>query len=1222
MICSNCQTPNPDGAKFCMNCGNAMALLCPHCGEQSPPKAKFCLNCGNSLIGETSQAEAESMQETLQKLMPRDMAAKLESIRASGGIEGERRILTILFCDVVGSTAAAENLDPEDWTEIMNGAFKYLINPIYKYEGTVGRLMGDAVLAFFGAPIAHEDDPQRAVLAGLEITSGIRPYCEKVLDKYGLDIDIRVGINTGLAVIGEVGSDLAVEYTAMGDAVNMAARMEQTAQPGTVQISANTHKLVAPLFDLKDLGKIETKGKKEPVQIYQVLHPKAEPGRVRGIEGLNAPLIGRDEEMHSLREVINELQQGRGQIVSVMGEAGLGKSRLVTEVRKALENDGMLSSENRKHTEGLLWLEGRSLSYETTTPYAPFTAMFNKHFQLRDDESDAEKYAQIEGKLSEFPDPTSITPFVATMLGIELPPEESELIRYLQPPELRAKMFRAIHALVLQLAASNPIALVFDDVHWIDPTSLDLLEQLLPATDLVGLLIIAIFRPRRDEPSWGFHEKAARDFAHRYQEILLKPLDEEGSRELVANLLYVEGLPETVRLLILKKAEGNPFFVEEVIRSLLDAKLVVRENSHWRATQEIEDISVPDTLAGVITSRLDRLEEGAKQVVQAAAVIGRQFEFDTLTAVHGSPHEVEAALRTLQRRELIREKSRTPKRVYLFKHALTQETAQGSLLKRKGQELHRQVAEYLEQVQPVHAGEIARHFLEAEESQLAMPYLVDAGEQANRSSSTAEAIQFFEKALELIEPKDDLVSTRRAYEGLASARMFAREIEGAINAYQSMLTLAQEHQDEAMQVSALNKMGFVTGMMMGQFPVANSLLDQAEKLARKNQDYAGLAELHMVKCNICTSTGDLDGAISHLGESTQLGRDLNAEEPLLFGLTHSANTLTFMGRFDEAWEKAQEALQIAREVGNQRYVAELLAFPIPVHYQQEGDFQQAREALDECVSIAARISYGFGEWLGLYGLGQFARLTGEYEFALACFERSLEAGKAIGGGQMIMLPLCAMGTVHLNVSEKLLPKTMELHAETMKLLEMPTAKAWGSSAWVEMGFCLLETGDLDGAEEFLQKGLTVPTTTMHLLRAKLLVGSGLLAMKRMNLEQAGKFIRDARKTVDELGMAAELPLVMLAEAQLASEKGDHEQALEKFRMAEEKALTMGMRPRMIEARMGAAQAFMQTGQTDKAEKELAAAREIVKEMTELFEDEELRSTYEASALQSLDSVMQ
>ncbi len=686
MDCRQCGTSNPAEALFCMKCGAGLAARCPECNTELPTEAQFCFKCGHRLgepVPEPVEAQPEpapaAQKARIEQYIPAELLAKLESARASGGMQGERRVVTMLFCDVQGSTSAAESLDPEEWAEIMNGAFEHLIAPVYRYEGTLARLMGDAILAFFGAPIAHEDDPERAVLAALDILDAVASYRPEVERQWGLDFNVRVGINTGLVVVGEVGSDLRVEYTALGDAVNLASRMEQTAEPGTVRITESTGKLVAPLFDLEELGGIEVKGKSDPTLAYRVIGRKATPGSVRGIEGLESPLIGRDREFTLMREAFDELSRGHGQILSVMGEAGLGKSRLVAEMRHTLEAEGYFESQS---SSSVTWHEGRSLSYETSTPYAPFKVIFADHLRLNGDEPEGGPYDVIRSHTSELmPERADeIAPFIATLLGIELPDDANERVRYLQPPQLRDKVFGATESFVEGLAGVRPLVLAFEDLHWTDPNSLELLERLMALTERVSLMLIAIFRPWRQEPSWRFHEAAGRDYSHRYRSVLLEPLDNDNSRELVANLLEVEDLPESVRALILEKAEGNPFFVEEVIRSLLDAQLVVRRDGHWRATSEIEKIAVPDTLSGVITARLDRLDDDSKRVAQSASVIGREFQFDMLSEIHGSHDRLDETLTDLQRRELIREKSRVPHRVFSFKHAMTQETAYSSLL--------------------------------------------------------------------------------------------------------------------------------------------------------------------------------------------------------------------------------------------------------------------------------------------------------------------------------------------------------------------------------------------------------------------------------------------------------------------------------------------------------------------------------------------------------------
>lgn len=955
-----------------------MPAACANCGTGLPANAKFCFNCGHAVgtpvaapwVPETpAKKPVASLESRLQQFVPKELLAKLRSAQSSG-MEGERRIVTMLFCDVKGSTAVASQLDPEEWAEIINGAFEHMIQPVYHYEGTVARLMGDGLLAFFGAPIAHEDDPQRAILAGLDIVEAIKRYRIQVRQRWGFDLDVRVGINTGLVVVGAVGSDLRMEYTALGDAINLAARMEQTAQPGTVQIAEATHKLVAPLFDFETIHDLEVKGRSEPLTAYRVLGSRALPGRpgtVRGIAGLRSPLVARDLELATLMEATSELNAGRGRIVSVMGEAGLGKSRLVAELRDSFHSASLRDFvANAPRQAAVQWIEGRSLSYETSTPYAPFVDMLadclavdtaGRSISMSGGSADAHNYGQIYGRLEAlFPKRgDEVAPFLATLLGIQPPDDQSERVKYLEPPMLRAMTFGHIAAFFERQAAERPLVLFFDDVHWIDPTSLDLLQSLLPLTDRAPLLIIAAFRPRKQEPAWRLHETAQRDFGHRYTALALQPLDQGQSRELVANLLHVEDLPEKVRRLILEKAEGNPFFVEEVIRSLLDAHLVVRDNGHWRATREIVNLAVPDTLNGVITARLDRLDETARHIAQAAAVVGREFSYGTLVDVFGEPHLLDEGLMELQRRDLVREKSRFPQRTYSFKHVLTQEAAYQSSLLSKRREMHRRAAESLARMQaPEQAGDIARHFLEARQPARAMPYLVEAGDRAARSYSTTEAIEFYTKALELRVTIEGTQLIGRAYEGLGGALAFANQFPQALETYRAMLAWAEGEGDVALQVSALNKLAGVTALRMGQFSEAEQYLGRAERLARQHDEQSGVAEGAIIRCQICTAMADFDAVVVHMGEVVAIGERLGSNEHRVMGLEHVASSLMFLTRFDEAWLKAQETLQLAREIGDREHEAWVLSTTIPFCLLRRGQFDSARGALAEGLDIAAR----------------------------------------------------------------------------------------------------------------------------------------------------------------------------------------------------------------------------------------------------------------------------
>ena len=1210
MNCASCQTQNADEARFCMQCGASLGSRCPQCGAELPTEARFCTKCGHQLAG-TGPEPAESR---LHQYIPKELLTKLESARAVGGVQGERRIVTMLFCDVQGSTAAAEKLDPEEWAEIMNGAFEHLIAPVYRYEGTLARLMGDAILAFFGAPITHEDDPRRAVLAALEIIERSVSYREEVQKNWGVDFNVRVGINTGLVVVGEVGSDLRVEYTAMGDAVNLAARMEQTAEPGTVQISEATYRLVAPLFDAEDLGGVQVKGKDEPVQTYRVLRESARPGQLRGIAGLDSAMVGRESEIKTLTDGVEALRSGRAQIFSVMGEAGLGKSRLVAELRHALA-----AGADGPDQGAVRWYEGRSLSFESATPYAPFASLLSACFDLRPEQTDEEQYEAIKSKTGAvLPDRVDdVAPFIATLLGIALGDGAEERVRYLEPPQLREKVFEATCDFLKQSAAQQPLVLVFEDLHWIDPTSLELLERVLAITDHVPLMVVAVFRPWRQEPSWRFHEIATRDYSHHYTPIRLEPLDRDDSRQLVANLLHVEDLPEKVRGLILTKSEGNPFFVEEVIRSLLDSGLVVRRNSHWHATREIENIAVPDTLAGVINARLDRLDEGARRVVQTAAVIGREFRFDALTMVYEVEQDCGPALEELERRELVREKSHIPPRAYMFKHNLTQEAAYDTLLLRRRRELHRRVAECLEQTEPDRVNDIARHFMEAREQVSALPYLIEAGDRATRAYSTASAIDLYRKALGILDTALDLPLARRAHEGLGSALTFSFDIGGAVETYHKMLHLAEEHEDIPMQVSALNKLGFVTALMRGEFPEAQEHLEDAERLARSCNDLPGLAELHMTYCYVFVGTGDLAGALGHQKESLQIGRDLDDDESRLFGMVHIANTMAFLARFDEAWERGEEAREKAEELGNRKYLSEALTFPIPLYHLRNGDMGSAREAAEEGMNIGAQIGAAASESGGAFLLGQIAWMKGEYEIAIECHQRALEAGRTSGMPFWQAAPLCALGTTYQDISMELSGQAMEFHAQALELMDMPLGTVMGAMNWADLGFCALAAGDLERASELFNKGLTISTATRYLARPQLLVGSAFVELANGRSDEAANLVHEARQFVEERAMRHFYAFVAFADAQVSAAQGRGDQALDSFTRAEEQALRMQMRPLVWQARAGAAQVLSGAGRTSEAEAKRAEARDMVDEIAGLFKDEKLRGMFLESATSKL-----
>ncbi len=817
MQCPTCQTTNRKGARFCKNCGTFIAALCPQCRRELPDNAKFCDACGFALTGQApasapplqiSRAPSQSIaprtpppvasrttnpdsitsaeQARLAQYIPKELLKKLNAAVAGGGLSGERRIVTMLFCDVKGSTAAAEQLDPEDWTDVINGAFEHMIRPIYTYEGTVARLMGDAILAFFGAPIAHEDDPERAVMAGLEIVSGIKPYCEQIQKRFGIDVDVRVGINTGMVVVGTVGSDLRMEYTAMGDAINLAARMEQTAQPGTVQIAQDTYKLVAPLFQAEALGGISVKGKDEPVQAYRVIARKAAPGRVRGIAGLTSTLVGRDAEMQTLQEILERAQHGVGHIVCLMSEAGLGKTRLIEEIQNKWRDNTALA-----------WYSLSSLSYESGHAYGMFQNLVRRLNGIGWDDSNTQARAKLEPMLAQVE--TAKRARAAQILEILLGLPDTSGLPPLEGDAFQRELFAVMELLVRQTFSAKPGVLVIDDLHWSDAASVELLLSLMPLTNELPLVLLYALRPMRDAPGWRVSQKASDEFSHRYRELKLRPLSNDETARLVSTLLGGIEISRDLMNKILERTTGNPFFVEEVVRTLIDNGSFVRDEAtgRWTVTRRSENFDIPGSLQALLTARIDQLEEMTRRTLQLSAVIGRSFYLRVLAAIGEAGQDLDHHLSILQRLELIGEAARLPEVEYRFRNPLTQEVAYKTILLKQRREFHRRVAETMEELYADrlndYASLIAHHFSASDLYGKAIEYLRRAAQRAVALYAYEDAIHQLRAALALM-PAQLTANALKAelLEELADAYRYVRDFEQAIALYQEAQTLARE----------------------------------------------------------------------------------------------------------------------------------------------------------------------------------------------------------------------------------------------------------------------------------------------------------------------------------------------------------------------------------------------------------------------------------------------
>jgi class 3 adenylate cyclase/tetratricopeptide (TPR) repeat protein len=914
-------------------------MNCPRCQMANPEGAKFCLNCGN-------------------KLEPQ--------VR----VEGERKYVTVLFADVVDSTGLGERLDPEQVAEIMNGAFAFLNASVKKYDGTIARLLGDAILAFFGAPVAHEDDAERAVRAGLDIQAAARQYAEAVRRDYGVDFQVRVGINTGLAVLAAVGDEIRTEYTAMGDTTNVAARLQSAAEPGSVLISADTYHLVKQLFELRPRGGAMVKGKSAPIVTYEALAPRIVPGKVRGLEGLTSPLVGRAAEFKLVNHKLNEVREGRGAFVAVIGEAGLGKSRLLAEV-----------SESAKSGSQVAWLEGRALSYEQAVTYFPWRQVIRGAIGAKEGEAPEVVREKLHRDPACVAMPEGDSQYLEVILSVESD-ATLEAVAALEGEALVEHIAAATQGYLRARADLIPTVIVLDDLHWADTASLDLLLSVAALVEESPLLITCLLRPDKDAPSWSAIEKARNHLGARYTEILLEPLDAAHSKELLGNLLYIEDLPESVRKLILNKAEGNPFFVEEVIRTLIDSEYIVQENNHWRATREIVNVTIPDTLTGVLSARIDRLPENTKHVAQTAAVLGRIFAQRALMATCAAApppeqiEDVEPHLGVLTYEELVRERVHDPELEYIFKHALTQEAAYELLLIRRRKELHRRAGEVLEELYPEQRGELASalayHFRLGEDWQRAADYAMGAGAQAVKVFAMSEALAHYDDAYEALKKVSDAPP------------------------------------------------GQLCDVILGWTPAALKLkpyqevvdrLEEAEKIARELNDEGRLARvLHWI-ANAYISNGFPTRGMPALFESYQLAERLGDER-----LTLTATFWMTADMIDRDPRGGLEQMEYVAEAAHKYRRYELEAHALAkkaIAHARLGEFAEAREAVERAFEVSRKTDsvvngadVALGSSLAFLDMGdvrrglEYSRLGTEQAFSASGLECTMFGHYCIGLGNL------------------------------------------------------------------------------------------------------------------------------------------------------------------------------------------------------------------------------
>jgi ABC-type oligopeptide transport system substrate-binding subunit/class 3 adenylate cyclase len=664
---------------------------------------------------------------------------------AGRAIREERRPITALFADVVGSTALAEELDDAETRLIVGEAVARIVGEVERLGGYVKDLAGDGVLAFFGAPVASEDDAERALLAGLAIIESIGAYAVEVERGWGITgFGIRIGVTTGPVVVGALGAGSRIEYSAFGDTVNTAARLQSAAEPGTMLVDATTHRLTESLFEWAEPAEHALKGKAESVLAYRVLRTRPDALKQRGVIGVETPLVGRDRELAQVREALAAVEAGRGGVLVVTGEAGIGKSRLLADARARYDG---------------LWLEGRCVSYGESLPYWPFRDLLRSWLGAALDDPELRVRVGLRRALRELFGEREVEtyPYLCRLLGLTPEPEAAARLADLSPEALQYRTFEVVTELLAKLAENGPLVVLLDDLHWADPTSVQLVERLLPIGERAAVLLVIAQRDERDHPSWHVREVAAREVPHLQSEIALESLSGEAERELLHAVVGPGTLTADLEDRVLEAADGNPFYLEELVSSLVDVGALQRRNGEWQLDHAVP-VEVPPTVERIVLARIDRLEPANHDVLTAAAALGRHFGLPLLEAVAGG-ETAASALHELQRLDFLRVTRRWPQPEYRFKHALIQESAYRTLLPEKRRELHHAAAEWLERQyeggEEEVLGLLAHHWLAAEDEQKAIAYLLRAGDRARLAWSLDEAIEDYRRLLPLLERRGE-----------------------------------------------------------------------------------------------------------------------------------------------------------------------------------------------------------------------------------------------------------------------------------------------------------------------------------------------------------------------------------------------------------------------------------------------------------------------------------
>jgi len=1005
MKCPHCRFENPKGMNFCGNCGRLLPVTCPACGHGNPRGLGFCRACGKALDPEG--ALPDYAQRTPRDYTPPFLVEKVLKLRST--LLGERKIVTVLFADVAGFTGIAEKFDPEDIHGIMDGCFEILGQEIHGAGGTINQYTGDGVMALFGAPMAYEDHVWRSCHAALQVQKRLKDYAKTLSERYGISFKMRIGLNKGPVVVGAIGDNLRLDYTAVGDTTNLAARLQAAAPPGGVLVSEAVKAEARGGFRFQEVGLLPLKGKKERVRAFLLVGETGTTSSYEKGKSKRLPFVNREGELTFLKNALQKALENGPTRVVVVGEAGIGKTRLAQAFHHSLQRGAVT------------WLQGQCRPFGRATALHPLVSMFRVYFNLSDQDRLEEAGPKIRERLKE----ESLYAPLEHILDLFHEMRESDKGSELLLEGKKRDLFRAIRKLLVLSSQRRPLIFTLDDMQWADASTRELVNFLIHTDDRASMLLLCLGRTQED--AWCPVESS--------HVLPLKPLSEKHGQALFSSALGTERLDPPITRRILAKGGGNPLFLIEIGEMLKHQEMVECDALKCTLRFPVEELEVPDTIHGVLAARLDALPEPQKRLVQLAAIIGRQFSLDFLIPLADPEKGLDQALVALEEEGILQKVSHGQGRRYFFRHQLMREVAYRSLLRRDRRRYHRVVGETMEGLYQKdlvsQAPFLAYHFYHAQDWEKAMTYTLEGAHQARQAYACHEALTFVDRALDII-AKDGSRrfqgKTLELYKWKGGMHFCLGQLDMGRKAFQKMHAEAKRRGVHKARAEALFRLGWVS-FYRHRPGTALKYLNKSLDMSQEGT----IDEIHLkatsFKGFVYAVLGDLKRAKPLLTRALDLSKAAATLEGRAWSLAYIIQYYNWSGDFDQALALSQE-LEAVNESLRSPHFHLVLHFRQGLIYGALGRMEEAKETLKSALEHLEVGDDRFWRPRLLNTLGWVHAEAGDIHQALSLNRQSLEEALRIGDPETIHNAQVNVGENYLDLdrltkAEEVLLKTWE-----------------------------------------------------------------------------------------------------------------------------------------------------------------------------------------------------